>query len=453
MKIFLTPLLLTFLFSPLLLMSQTVPDGGGARQQEAREACLPAADRAVIQEQLTVTLQQLRREGKIPAEDQKLNQTLEWPLRLVGIDWPNYYGISNFVDLNDESGILDYTCRQRSYDGHNGTDFFTWPFPYYLKDLDAVEVVAAAPGVIIGKDDGQPDENCAWSNQRWNAVYVRHDNGTVAWYGHLKRNSLTQKAVGQRLETGDYIGVVASSGRSDGPHLHLEFQTSTGEIIDPYGGNCNDVDSGLLRWREQQAYQEPTINAVLLHAAPPVHDCPGSQERENITDAYDLGDQVIVGAYFKDQIVGDIVTYRMLGPDGSQVQRWIQVFEQNFNGSWWWFRRNLGAGAVAGDYVMEAILLGDTVRQPFTYGVTTSTQTPRESDLKIYPNPVTDHLNFPTNLRLRNCKLLDLRGRIVAEKEVASGGSLSVAGLPAGVYLLVWENDRREVFRQRIVKR
>ena len=63
-------------------------------------------------------------------------------------------------------------------------------------DYDQVYVVAAAPGVIVFKQDGNFDRNCGFTGDPWNAVYVQHADGSVAWYGHMKNGSLTPKAVG-----------------------------------------------------------------------------------------------------------------------------------------------------------------------------------------------------------------------------------------------------------------
>ncbi|MCZ7670052.1 MAG: M23 family metallopeptidase [Chloroflexi bacterium] len=61
-----------------------------------------------------------------------------------------------------------------------------------------VSVVAAAPGIIIGKRDGNDDRSCDFNSNQWNAVYLRHADGSVAWYGHLKNGSLTAKGDGGR---------------------------------------------------------------------------------------------------------------------------------------------------------------------------------------------------------------------------------------------------------------
>ena len=92
-----------------------------------------------------------------------------------------------------------------------------------MKASDAVRIVAAAPGTIVSKTDGNFDRNCAIGSGQWNAVYVRHADNSVAWYGHMKSGSLTTKAVGETVVTGEYLGIVGSSGSSTGPHLHFEI--------------------------------------------------------------------------------------------------------------------------------------------------------------------------------------------------------------------------------------
>lgn len=50
---------------------------------------------------------------------------------------------------------------------------------------------------------------------------VGHDNGFVSMYKHLKINL---KKTGQRVKSGDTIGIVGNSGEnSTGPHLHFEL--------------------------------------------------------------------------------------------------------------------------------------------------------------------------------------------------------------------------------------
>ncbi len=61
------------------------------------------------------------------------------------------------------------------------------------------------------------------------AVYLSHGRGVTSRFGHMSR--LKVKA-GQRVQRGEIIGYVGSTGRSMGSHLHYEILLS-GKHIDP----------------------------------------------------------------------------------------------------------------------------------------------------------------------------------------------------------------------------
>ncbi|MFT5563505.1 MAG: murein DD-endopeptidase MepM/ murein hydrolase activator NlpD [Myxococcota bacterium] len=62
-------------------------------------------------------------------------------------------------------------------------------------------------------------------------VEVDHGNGVITRYAHL---SSIDVEVGQRLGVGGHLGAVGSTGRSTGPHLHVEVRVD-GEPLDPVG--------------------------------------------------------------------------------------------------------------------------------------------------------------------------------------------------------------------------
>lgn len=55
-----------------------------------------------------------------------------------------------------------------------------------------------------------------------NWIRVRHDDGSVAIYGHMQAQSLLV-SVGERVTAGQQIASIGSEGRSTGPHLHFEI--------------------------------------------------------------------------------------------------------------------------------------------------------------------------------------------------------------------------------------
>ena len=175
-------------------------------------------------------------------------------------------------------GLLDYECDARTYNGHRGTDYATWPFHFLKMDLDLVEVVAVAPGTIVLRQDGNYDRQCDWNDYNWNAVYVRHADGSEIWYGHLKNGSVTTKNVGETVDRGEYLGIVGSSGGSLIPHLHFELYDSSQNLNDPYAGTCNSLNVSSW-WEDQPPYYDSAINRMgTSHTEPHFPACP-FQER------------------------------------------------------------------------------------------------------------------------------------------------------------------------------
>ncbi|MGH7895580.1 MAG: M23 family metallopeptidase [Candidatus Binatia bacterium] len=62
-------------------------------------------------------------------------------------------------------------------------------------------------------------------------VMIDHGNGVRSLYGHLKE---IEVKVGQQVEKGQVVGLVGSTGRSTGPHLHYELLVQ-GSPVDPRG--------------------------------------------------------------------------------------------------------------------------------------------------------------------------------------------------------------------------
>ncbi len=108
-----------------------------------------------------------------------------------------------------------YGTRRDPFTGkrarHTGVDF---------AGRDGAPVVAVGAGVV------------SWSADRYgygNMVEVNHGNGYVTRYAHNKANLV---AVGDKVEKGQAIALMGSTGRATGPNLHFEV-IRDGHTVDP----------------------------------------------------------------------------------------------------------------------------------------------------------------------------------------------------------------------------
>jgi murein DD-endopeptidase MepM/ murein hydrolase activator NlpD len=81
-------------------------------------------------------------------------------------------------------------------------------------------VYVTADGTVISS---------GYDNAHGNNIVVSHSKGLRTWYMHLNK-SLVSK--GDHVNKGDKIGLLGSTGRSTGPHLHYEIQKD-GVSVDP----------------------------------------------------------------------------------------------------------------------------------------------------------------------------------------------------------------------------
>ena len=109
-----------------------------------------------------------------------------------------------------------------SYAGHTGIDINI--------GVKGKSVVAAKDGVVIISEALRSSSGAYKSYGEY--IMIKHSNGTVTLYGHLKAGSRKVK-VGQKVSKGQVIGTVGSTGNSSGTHLHFEVRVN-GNPVNPY---------------------------------------------------------------------------------------------------------------------------------------------------------------------------------------------------------------------------
>ena len=75
-------------------------------------------------------------------------------------------------------------------------------------------VRAPADGIVVKAE---------WANGYGNVIYLAHGYGYSTRYGHLSGFKVKP---GDKVKRGDVIGMVGSTGRSTGPHLHYEVRVN-----------------------------------------------------------------------------------------------------------------------------------------------------------------------------------------------------------------------------------
>ena len=78
------------------------------------------------------------------------------------------------------------------------------------------QVLAAAGGVVTVATETYEEVPGAGT-----VIIIDHGNGCRTYYGHLESLEVSR---GQRVEQGEVIATVGSTGKSTGPHLHFEVQ-------------------------------------------------------------------------------------------------------------------------------------------------------------------------------------------------------------------------------------
>ena len=325
-----------------------------------------------INKRIVEKIAALRATGKIKStstEDQEA-KTLATPVSfrfpLADIKHRDYasWRMFNYLDLDPTSisndgtntnpnEIEDYNCGNRCYDYHSGIDILLEPYYWKEKTDQSIWVIAAAPGVIVDKHDGAFDEQCdppssvcgTEPDNRGNYVVILHDDGsTASFYMHMVQNSLTSQQEGDRVNTGDYLGIAGSSGCSSGPHLHFEVRTgyvnaglgyeATGTVVDPFAnGSC--AVSASSWWISEPPYNDPAVLTMESHSSDPEDLVEGSDWCDKTVSLYpdntfSDGQNMWLRTKFRDWLDGSTITFKIYKPDGTL---WRQYTRTNSSGT------------------------------------------------------------------------------------------------------------------------
>ncbi len=102
--------------------------------------------------------------------------------------------------------------------------------------------MAAGPGTPVYAIKSGVVEVSGWHNQYGNYIIIRHEGNYKSLYAHMSR-LIAEK--GDKVEQGEKIGLVGSTGYSTGAHLHLTMYKN-GNLVDPLTLVLKDEDFEAL---------------------------------------------------------------------------------------------------------------------------------------------------------------------------------------------------------------
>jgi murein DD-endopeptidase MepM/ murein hydrolase activator NlpD len=305
---------------------------------------------------------------------QTLATSLIWPIKAsANLFDVGYHFIGAYVDQNAAAGqVKDFNCGNNTYDGHRGTDIAAWPYGFLKMENNLVQVVAAAPGTIIQKADGNFDRNCVSNSLTANSIIIQHADGSQALYWHMKKNAVTSKTVGQTVEAGEYLGIVGSSGSSSGPHLHFEIWSGNTNATykDPFSGACN-----LLNANSWWASQKPAIDPAVMRVSVATTDlvmpgCP-TTETPNESNSFTVpfqGASLPAGyakfyIFMRDMPANAAIDLKILNPNGTTFNSWTHTVPSFSKISYWGWSKTLPV--TPGLYAFQASYNGNICSWPF----------------------------------------------------------------------------------------
>ena len=462
--------LLILLSAATSVLAQSL-SGSGEIKIHSHDEISPA-QRQQILNSLENSRKKLIQQGKLSMVNpaQKLpHPKFTWPVKFKAGEEFNYnWSISNFVDHNSAfpNAVQDWNCGNRTYDtnngyNHAGTDIFVYPFPWYQMDYNIAEVVAAAPGIILQKDDGNNDRSCAMGGGSWNAVYIQHADGSVAWYGHLKKNSLTTKNVGDSVAQGEFLGIVGSSGNSTGPHLHFEVYNASNQLTDPYLGPCNTWNSATTDswWQSQRSYQDPKLNKLSTHSSAPVYGTCPTQEQPNYQNNLNIGQNVLVYLFAGDLPVNTPLTLTITNADNATIATYTGSPSNFWYASYFFWTVQASKFSQPGIYMATVTGANQSISHFFGYGATLNTSESQSDSYIKVENPINEYLNIVTRNHHKDSPytltILSADGRVVNKTSVSfrSEQNQKIAfNYPAGLYLIKLENSQNQ-YSFRVIKK
>ncbi|RFP90135.1 M23 family peptidase [Rhodobacteraceae bacterium 63075] len=237
--------------------------------------------------------------------------------------------IQNYPDtLPAEERAADYACGPLTYDTHKGTDF---ALPSLRAMRAGVNVRAALGGTVLGTRDEMPDTGLDRSNPEaiagrecGNGIVIGHGGGWVSQYCHMKRGSISVSK-GDTVRTGDLLGEIGLSGRTEFAHLHFAVRRN-GKVVDPFDpfdmARCAAAEATL--WQETPPYTPGGILSAGFSTR--VRGFGEIKAGESHAESLPRSAPALVlWGYMFGVKSGDILRLRFTGPEGFEFEHSVRL--------------------------------------------------------------------------------------------------------------------------------
>jgi hypothetical protein len=230
--------------------------------------------------------------------------------------------VQSYQDDDPGPAARDYRCQGRTYADHNGTDI---RLTSMAQQRRGVNVLAAAPGVVRGVRDGEPDVSIRSrpaseiaGKECGNGVVIAHPGGWETQYCHMARGSIAVKA-GQTVAAGTVLGKVGLSGETEFPHLHLSVRHGQAKV-DPfaYGRTAGQCSGGRSLWIDTPGYATGHL-LVAGFASGPVSMAAAQENGANQTPRPTRNSPLVAFAQAIGLQGGDVQHIVLRGPDGAVI--------------------------------------------------------------------------------------------------------------------------------------
>ncbi len=226
--------------------------------------------------------------------------------------------VRQYVNVGQEAGdAYDYKGGFLTSAQQNGTDFALQTYHQMNK---GVAVLAPAAGTVIAIRENLFDQHNNENKKSFrqkdpykrinqkdycgNYVAIDHGHGWTTQLCHLRQHSI-RVAPGQSIHKGQLLGLVGSSGKTDGPYLHFQLRYNNA-VVDPF----------------QSQLWEPAIpyhaTGIIDHGiSPKVLDLKSVQQKaSHYTKLTPLNPSMVAWVRLYGVHKGDVQRFIFIQPDG-----------------------------------------------------------------------------------------------------------------------------------------